>query len=141
MSCQKLWSNIGFTWSTIKETWSDLGLRATNQEIWSNISETWVCFQDTWGRQQPTPPTPIVPTNDGDYILGIVDIPMVPTVQMVEQPQKKKKKKVIELTCVVGTESFTEKKETKEDNTIFFTVKRINFEIKRLHESLVSVTT
>jgi hypothetical protein len=141
MSCNRTWSNISETWSSVKETWPTLGMRATSSDIWSNISETWVCFQDTWSGKHPlppVPPTPSLPISEDGYNLAMEQIPQV----TYEEPQKKKKKKkTIELTCIVGSVHFTQKKDTKEENIVFFDVKRIKFEITRLHEAQLSVTT
>jgi hypothetical protein len=141
MSCNLTWSNFSDTWSSVKATWSEVGKRATNSDIWSQISETWVCFQDTWGTQQPIPPTPSVPSTEDGWNLAMGNIPeVIPSVEPV-QLRKVKKKKTIELICIVGTEHFSQKKETREENNIFFNVKKIKFEINRLTEAKLSVTT
>lgn len=108
----------------------------TSHDTWGIISDTWMSFQDNWNGESPPIP-PVVDLEGAN--LGMGEIPHVEIVPY-EKEIEKKKTKIIEMVCIVGTETFTMKREAKE-NRVFFNVKRIKFDINKINEPKLSVIT
>jgi hypothetical protein len=107
-------------------------------QLWSLVTSSFSTLAETWGQFQLPPITN--PVDNFGYNIAMGEIPHV-EILPYEIPETKRKKKLIELTCVVGTEQFILKKDRLDENRTYFSVKRIKFEIESPSDARLTVTT